>query len=115
MIKTRLVEWLIALAIGAYLHAFIAAIEYANTAKLRGLNTDIIVALGEAAHEMQINTNLLMGYADPPEVDDPESLIDSKPNATLLDDAREIHQSVKNLKEGLQGQQNRLRIMRAKQ
>jgi len=115
MTSKRIIEWLIALSVGVYLHDLVAEVEYANTAKLRSINTDIIVELGAVAQEMQTNTNLLMGYHDPPEVGDPESLIDSKPDATLLDDAREIHQSVKNLKAGLTVQQDRLQIMRANQ
>lgn len=106
----RLAESVAFVFVGAATHSLLIQVEELEANQVRHWNTKTIVEIGKAAAVQQEITSLLMGWPDPPDDFTDDMDVDSKPDATLKDDAIEIYHSVLGLRRITEAQRDRVVI-----
>ena len=110
MTLKRYVEFIAFVVVGMALQSLFSTVQQLEETQIREWNTKTIDELGKAAAVQQEITSLLMGWPDPPDDFTVDMDVDSKPDATLRDDAIEIYRSVKGLRQITETQRDRVVI-----
>ena len=108
-IMRMLPHYLVAGLMGFAIHAGVNH-EVDSPEILRDWNTKIIGVIGESSLVLHENTNLLMGWKNEVYDTDPSLDVDTKPDASLEDDAAEIYTALSAFKTWLLVQRDRILI-----